>query len=270
MREHSVLLSGVVRSAAGAIVNGARVCESLSEDDCCAQPRCVVTDARGQFNWTRRDVEEDSLVVLATGYLMHTESLGALRRREESAAGVVITLEEAAAEVSGVVVDSSGGPIEGACISARTSQAGAVVANDFSDAAGAFSLAVPLEALAVAVRAEAYDRATRDVAPPASNLAFALSPASIIVGSVVAEGTGEPLGGVSVVAEGSAGLQDRSSTQTEADGSFRFGALSAGAYGVSVLSDGWQSEKAWASAAVGQASAPLVLRARPALSLKVH
>jgi hypothetical protein len=225
-----------------------------------------MTTARGLFRLTGVHQDTRELWASAPGYLMQRQALDEREAREWNIEDLVLTLELASSEVSGSVVDASGGAVPGAIITARLSGTSAVAASAVSDTLGMFSFGAPQAPLEISADAEAYSRAIHSVEPPAAALTFVLAPASVILGQVIAADTGEPLSGLMVEAEGQNGLRVRASAETEADGRFRLGSLPAGGYSIGVLADDWRSELAWSSIGVGQSSEPLLLRVLPAVT----
>jgi protocatechuate 3,4-dioxygenase beta subunit len=226
----------------------------------------VLTNSNGLFSASWSGPSSNTLRVFAKGYLM-SESPAGMQVRAGALENRVIVLEESDREVSGLVVDASGGPVAEACVTVRDPTSNALIARTAADDMGNFSFGAPVGAVTVSAEAEAYSRAVRSLEPPAVTLILALAPASSIVGSVVAAEPGEPLGEGWVTAEGINGLRERATVRAEADGSFRFDALPAGAYLVSAIADTWRSEEAWINLAIGQASEPLVLLAVRSLTL---
>lgn len=107
--------------------------------------------------------------------------------------------------ISGIVVDSLGGPIEGARIAAHASaDRSPPVAFALSDEHGRFTLSVgagsvPSHASPIwlATRAQGYAHATVAVQPPTSRARVALFPESLLAGTVETK-AGEPVVGVAV------------------------------------------------------------------------
>jgi hypothetical protein len=166
-------------------------------------------------------------------------------------------------EISGTVVDATGGAVVGALVVARADSAR--VASAVSGEAGEFALAVPAGEFALSARADAYSDASAWSVAPARGVRLVLAPSASISGKVVARTTGEPIADVTVVAEGpEGGAHPARSTRSGQDGGFSFSSLAAGQYQLEASSPEWRSERLSQSVSIGEASELIELRVSPA------
>jgi hypothetical protein len=260
-RELERSIAGSVRSERGAAIAGATVCATDTCQRCTLPPICTLSDERGSFvltgvpaNWVLR--------ASARGYFTYDERLDTRGRESASSdSGAILRLESAPAKVAGRVVDATGGPIEGALVTAWTVANGQLRGRALTTSDGDYGFGADGELLELRADAEGYSRTTRLVQPSASEVMLVLAPASVIEGRLQEQATGEPIGGVMVVAEGRNALRSRTEGETNSNGTFRLTALPAGGYSVSALSARWRSDEAWVNIGVGQISAPILLNA---------
>jgi hypothetical protein len=273
------MLSGVVLSAAGGRLRGAEVCVVESAEPCCSSRQCGQTDAEGRFA-LRAEPAAGSLLVSARNHVPRQWPLTA-RSDAELAEPLVITLELGGVELSGTVVDATGGAIAGALVAAESVPSVEAVASrrvegalarlhaaTLSDSSGAFRVRVPPGPLVVSAQADAYSRASLRLEPPFSDVTLVLAPGSEIVGRVRLASTNEPLGHVSVIAVKKSGQSaEPARAQTGVDGAFSLRGLAGGAYEVMVSTPEWRSSPAFVSVGIGEQSEPLSLFVEPAFTL---
>lgn len=191
----------------------------------------------------------------------------------EPAEPIMITLESGGAELSGTVVDATGGPVVGALVTVQPVPQGAGRASTepeedamtllggatVSDSSGAFRLPVPSVPLVVKAQAEAYSHGSSRVSPPFGEVTLVLAPGSEIAGSVRRADTKEPVGNATVVAVSRSGLRARAHVETGVDGEFSLRGLAAGAYEVTAASAQFKSPPSLVSVGVGARSEPVSL-----------
>ncbi|MEO8181065.1 MAG: carboxypeptidase-like regulatory domain-containing protein [Deltaproteobacteria bacterium] len=175
--------------------------------------------------------------------------------------------ERATSQVTGQVVDATGGTVEGAQLSARTLLSEQEIAHAVSDAEGRFELAVPPGALRISASADEYSTDHRDAQAPARGVLLVLAPASVIFGLVRSRASSAGLPGVMVSAEGRNGQYARSVARTDGEGNFELPALAAGGYAIRAVSPEWRSSEHWIRVGVGDAQGPLQIDMDPATSL---
>jgi hypothetical protein len=164
------------------------------------------------------------------------------------------------AELSGQIVDATGGAIAGARVQSEpvgSHAGGATPAH--SDAAGLFVLGVAPGPTRLCVAAEAYASACRDTTAPSRNNRIVLTPASSISGRLLAENTleGIPLVRVTASSQGP-GLDAVRTVTTDAEGGFRLGDLPAGAYSLLAISEQWRAELALDLEVAGERQVELI------------
>jgi hypothetical protein len=151
------------------------------------------------------------------------------------------SLEPGGVQVSGSVVDASGGPIVDARVNA-TRAGGRPLALAVTGATGQFVMTVPPGGLQLVARADGYARVDRQVDAPNDGVELILTPASSIRGTIRVEETDEPAAGVEVTAFNVSGLLvgPRTAT-TDEQGTFEILELPAGEYRVDAASARWRS-----------------------------
>lgn len=177
-------------------------------------------------------------------------------------------LDVGSANVTGVVLDVTGGVVAGAVLTARALGSDRVLASETSDAEGRFRLRAPDGAVTLQAEAEAYSRARLEVRAPAEELELWLAPASTIVGRVVTHGAGDPVAAALVTAKSAdAFATEEHTARSEDDGSFRIGGLSAGRYEIEAAGPSWRSDRSSVALGVADTSEQLVLVVHPATVL---
>jgi hypothetical protein len=268
--EQSVVrsIAGTVRSELGNAIGAASVCASEPCEGCDVLPVCTHTDDSGRFVLT--GVSPVSLLwASAPGHLAHDERLNPEARRFRSDQGLVhLVLRTSAANIIGTVSDATGGPIPRALVTAWSGAPRHAVARTLTSSDGTYALGVEGESLEISADADGYARASRWVHAPASDIALVLAPSSSIAGQLVHESTGEPLGGVPIVADGRNGLRHHANGRTAPDGRFLLSPLPAGGYAVSALAAELRSSEVWVRLNVGEVSDSILLTATRAMELR--
>jgi hypothetical protein len=255
-------LSGVVLGTGGNPLANASVC-AVGTSNVDGAALCVSTDASGQFTLSAVSSDVSALLATAAGYLARRHPLGA-----HGDAKLTIRLERGGAELSGSVVDATGGAVPGALVTVRSVPELATLAAIFSDAGGRFSLHVPPVEVEVGAEAEAYSRAVSQVHAPVRDVTLVIAPAAQLAGKVVVEGTGAPLPEMTVVARSVNGAAESSrEARSDGDGEFRLTGLMGGSYELSASNAHWATDKQSVTAGVGAESAGVVLHASPATTL---
>jgi protocatechuate 3,4-dioxygenase beta subunit len=190
----------------------------------------------------------------------------------------LITLKPGGAELSGSVVDATGGIVVGALVTVEPPPPGEKFSAPdesarlrgatMSDWSGAFRLRVPREPLVVSAQADGYSRASLRLSPPFPDVTLALVPGSEIVGSVRMMETQEAVSNVSVVALGKSGpSREPSHVETDADGEFSLRGLAAGAYEITAASTNFRSLPSLVSIGMGERSEPVSIFVEKAFTL---
>jgi hypothetical protein len=220
------------------------------------RPGCVVTDRLGSFVFSSgADEPEARLVASAVGYRSVTTVLEAAADRR-----VRLVLEAGGVEISGTVVDATGGFVVGAQVAARQPGSNEALAVVLTGEAGGFRLSVAPGLVELVAVAEAYSRALHRLSGPRDGVVLALVPASGIRGEVVLE-SGEPLSGARVLATNKNGVESAPvSVRADATGRFVFSELPAGGYELTATAERWRARPEWVTVAVAQtASVKLVV-----------
>jgi RNA polymerase sigma factor (sigma-70 family) len=190
------LFAGVVVDVEGTPIPGAIVCADRGEDHdhlLNDPPSCVTSDRAGRFRIPHTLVRTHTLEAMARGFVP-------ARFRGQPSDGLRLVLHPGGVELSGMVSDVHGGPIEGAWVSIEHPAVPALGATATTDDNGVFSLWVVEGAHSLAVGAEGY-AATFEVAlAPTNGVQIELSAESVIAGLVVDASTGAPQEGVRVEA----------------------------------------------------------------------
>jgi hypothetical protein len=264
-------LTGVVASAGGGLLRGAEVCVIDSSEACCSSRLCAFSDEDGRFSLHWSGVR-GLLLASAKDHAPWKRHLTASTDAQPADA-IVITLEPGGAELSGSVIDATGGAIVGAVVTVRPaaqpadrasieteeSAVALLGAATVSDSSGAFRLRVPGVPLVVRAQAEAYSHGSLRLSPPFAEVTLVLVPGSEIVGSVRRAETDEPVGNATVVAVSKSGLRARAHVETGVDGEFSLRGLAAGAYEVTAASIESKSLPSLVSVGVGERSETVTL-----------
>jgi hypothetical protein len=212
-------------------------------------PRAVEPD--GRFVVPDLEAGTYAVVAAAPGHL--PARADAVEVAAGAAARVALTLTVGGHSVTGVVSDASGGPIEGATVTAARREAlgaGDMIAATLTDRDGRYRLTLAPGSYVVSGEREDYVRATADleVADLDRTLDLRLVPAGVVEGVVKDVASGAPVAGAKVEASAArpgrfgGGRRSRPVT-TDAGGRFRLTGLTPGAIALSarVDADGRQS-----------------------------
>lgn len=150
-----------------------------------------------------------------------------------------VTIES---EVSGLVLDASGGAIAGARIEARPFAAGELPLTSSSGDSGAFRLALPVGSWLLSAVADGYAGSAQQVYSPSEDVRLLLSPESVIEGTVVSKGDRRPVAGVTVSSKKSEPPYSSVTAVSDAKGMFELRRLQAGTYQLEASSRGLRGE----------------------------
>ncbi|MGB1017255.1 MAG: hypothetical protein ACPG4T_24165, partial [Nannocystaceae bacterium] len=178
--------------------------------------------------------------------------------------GIDIELRPGGVKVDGVVLDISGGEIEGAQVSSNGAYA-------WSDAEGAFTLWVKSGEVRVEANAQGYAENTSVGIAPGHAFELLLTPESILIGKVVAAGTGTPLAEVDVFSTdwgqrwGGVGPD----AVTREDGTFRIDGLEPGPYKpIAFNEETYGTAGTTVHLGLGQTSDEVVIEVHPAFTVQ--
>ncbi len=187
--------SGIVVDLAGTPIADAIVCAGRGEDNVYRlndPPLCTATDRAGRFRIDGAFLRVHTLEAMARGFVPG-------RFRGAPTESVRIVLRPGGVELSGVVSDVHGGPVEGAWVSVENRSDGALGGTAQTDDAGVFSLWVVEGPVSLAAGAEGYAASFALAIAPAKDVHVELGAESVLAGIVVDE-AGEPAAGVTVAA----------------------------------------------------------------------
>ena len=239
-------VEGTVVGADGRPVLGAMVAV-----DGGGPPRAVDPDGR----FVVPDLEAGTYVVVAAAPGHVPARADDVKVAAGATARVALTLTAGGHDVTGLVTDVSGGPIEGATVSAtrrETLGRGEIVAAAFTDRDGRYRLTLAPGAYVVSGEREDYVRASAnlELADGARTLDLRLVPAGVVEGVVKDVASGAPVAGAKVEASTAqlgrfGGMHRGASVTTDARGQFRLAGLTPGAIALSarVDVDGRQSRE---------------------------
>ncbi|MFO7562112.1 MAG: carboxypeptidase regulatory-like domain-containing protein [Enhygromyxa sp.] len=275
-------ISGSVlsRDQRGAAISGARVCAWLIGDERrvveALAARCRLTDADGRYRLEPLEPGRYRVSASAAGKLPAVwkgpdEAGGEILHlgANEARTKVDIALAQGGLELSGVVLDVSGGPIEGALVVGIKAGlfAREPTATATSDEQGRFSMWVAGGEHSLRAVAEGYAPGIHQAQAPNRNIELWLTPESVLVGRVVDARSGAGIAGVSVTAN--AGPYARPIATSSADGSFQLGGLAPGIYQPEAIGSGVYGRAASpVHVGLGQISEPIELRVHAAHRLR--
>jgi protocatechuate 3,4-dioxygenase beta subunit len=180
--------------------------------------------------------------------------------------GVDFELEAGGAKITGVVVDISGGEIEGALVSTYPGNfQDEPVVPVLTDDQGRFELWSAPGMNRVVAQAEGYAEESVPTMSPSAQVEILLTPESILVGYVVHAQTGEPLADVTVSTQEDEYRSRAPITRTDAEGRFRLVGLRPGTFKPIVRDDNFYgTAELSVQLGLGQTSEPIEIRAHPA------
>lgn len=186
--------------------------------------------------------------------------------------GIDIALESGGVAIRGVVMDVSGGEVEGAFVSSGGGgwwwrSTGSSVA--FTDAEGKFELWVEPGETSVNARAEGYATGRQSGAAPGHAFEVYLTPESVIVGQVVMAGTSEPVAGVKVGRSQWRFGNNEASGVTDEEGHFRIDGLEPGSYKLTAFApELYGLANQTVHLGLGQTSDPIVIEVHEAYAIE--
>lgn len=237
-------IAGRVTGAQGPLQAKARVCATCAncEITLATDQRCVDTDDAGTYELTGLGASGYRVTASAGGYAIAAANGGrplflpAGTRRDD----VDIVLAVAGADVSGQVLDATGGPIPAASVRLVTWDAPPVVITATADDDGRFTASVAPGRVTAIASAEGYASATVYRVVPTDDLSIALTPAGTVTGTVSTLQGERPVADARVfaLAEDIAAAGAREAI-SEDDGSFRIDGLDPGRYTLRATAAGY-------------------------------
>ena len=150
-----------------------------------------------------------------------------------------IVLRHSGVELTGRVLDATGGPVPGARVRFVRWQTPPIVAHTQTDAEGKFAAFVSEGAVTLTASAEGYSDATLYRVAPSSDVELMLVPAASILGTVVtADQTQRPVAGAEVSAVAIGRAINSAVATTAADGSFVLSGLDPANYQLAAAAPG--------------------------------
>jgi protocatechuate 3,4-dioxygenase beta subunit len=232
-------IEGTVTDNKHAPIANARVCAAWPQanaiDPALLRGRpCTSTDATGRYLlanlWpaTYHIIEASARGYVPDGVANVRVAAG------EHRAGTDIVLRPGGVEVSGSVLDASGGPIAGAQVAGLTYVNNASASTE-SAADGTFSLWLGPGAGFVSAAADGYAATDENIIAPRTNIELMLTPASRLAGVVSDAATGEPVAGARVAVTSMVGNSFR--TFSDDKGGFRVDGLKPGRYSTTAITE---------------------------------
>jgi hypothetical protein len=198
----------------------AHVCAAQADDDPSRTPTttCIDTSPAGVYAIFDLEPGHYAVTAEAEGFVAGatarsaTVSLGPGDAKQ----GIDIALDPGGVRISGIVVDATGGPVEGALIRPTTTP------GTRSGRDGRFFIWLPAGPVSLSAEAVGYAPSQREAFAPSDDVVLTLIPGSSVSGQVVDAADGTPAANIDVrvVPEGNWGSVSRATTRTAADGTF--------------------------------------------------
>jgi len=237
-------VAGTITDETKAPIAGARVCASGTSRDAnpedLAEPACVTTDAKGAYAIAALIPATYTITASAKPYRPGVvfvdedrEDAKVKLAAGEARTGLDIALRSGGVEITGVVIDATGGPIAGARVRAGSGwRSGGGAALALTDDAGAFSLWVAPGSASISAEADGYGRGF-DWGRAPGKFEIILTPESVLAGIVIDAATSEPVAGAQVIVAASEwGWEAGPGARTDEKGAFRVAKLSPGRHTV--------------------------------------
>jgi hypothetical protein len=273
-------LTGTVRTRGAGPIAGAQVCAWQDRGGLRGlpggEPRCTLTDAAGVYrieglwpvgtNVTASAPEHRPREWRRPGSQSRWQVAIALEP-DEVRAGIDFELERGGSKITGLVMDLSGGEIEGARVREASGmfedeRGGVTSTND----QGRFELWTRSGEVGLEADAEGYASTWLPAHSPSGSIQLVLTPESVLVGTVVDAETNEPVPNIEVWARASGFGGERSdSVRTDDEGRFRISRLHPASYKIHAQGEMLLGEApALVHVGLGQTSDPIEVRVHPA------
>jgi hypothetical protein len=229
-------LSGKVSDNAGNAIVGALVCASCFGCDALLEsvaPICGKTGPDGRYEIEHLSDGSYTILARATGYVPGSANAGTpvhFAASDAQRGAVDVRLERGGAPITGIVTDTTGGPVADAIVEARFASdvvhAGAATIAR-SDANGEFEITCPKGRVALRAHADGYTPVSVSRFAPSGGVELILTPAASIAGQVITE-QGQPVANIRVMA-----AKDMTIPQyavSDASGQFAVGNLAPGVF----------------------------------------
>jgi protocatechuate 3,4-dioxygenase beta subunit len=269
-------ISGMIRDEAGAPIAHARVCASASSQELPSAltrvPTCIDSDDQGRYRAGNLLATSYTVSAAAPRFIPAEFRPAGTTRRElplaagENKTGIDLVLRKGGVEITGVVLDISGGPIAHAQVRAASRQSRLGVVVDTDDQ-GRFAMWVARGPVAVEASADGYADGDRQGSAP-GRFEILLTPEGSLAGTVVDAASDQPIAGARVTAWGlaSASYYDMSGSDvSDGDGKFRVEHLPPGRFLTTATHEhGYGRSDGSTQVGVGQHVDGLVVRVFPA------
>jgi protocatechuate 3,4-dioxygenase beta subunit len=233
-----------VDDATKAPIAGAQVCaygqSNTLATELLRQPVCVTTDAQGHYTLGNLLPAEYRVGANAKTYRPAVYHPNGDRKRDavhlaagEAKTGVDLALRTGGVEITGTVLDLTGGVVAHARVWSGE-RGDRILGSTESDEKGRFSMWVSPDYTTIHATADGYDDSEKWIDPPAKDVEIILTPESTIGGTVIDAASGQPVEGARVQLGDWNGSD---STFSDAQGKFRLGKLSPSRYVIHARTD---------------------------------
>ncbi len=225
-------------------IAGAQVCaygtSNVLATELLRQPTCVTTDAQGRYTMANLLPAQYRVGANARTYRPAVFHPNGNRKRDivylaanEAKTGIDLALRTGGVEVTGTVLDLTGGVVAHARVWSGE-RGERVLGSTESDDKGRFSMWVAPDYTTIHATADGYDDSEEWIDPPAKDIELILTPESTIGGIVIDAASEQPVEGARVqLGEWSGGDY----TFSDAEGKFRLGKLSPSRYVIIARTD---------------------------------
>lgn len=198
-------MSGAVRSSEGRPIAEANVCATCAGCNPAetTRQRCANTDARGNFALEALEVGSYRVTASAQGFVPGVAAHGApvLISEATPSVSLELTLEHGGAEVSGHVLDATGGPVAGVELRLVDWQSPPSVTDATTDNEGRFKTWVKRGRVSIHALADGYSPSGLERIAPARDIEIVITPGGSISGQVILSGDERAVSGATVSAE---------------------------------------------------------------------
>lgn len=257
-------VKGTVTTATGDVIDRAEVCLVSQPGHRDPGVRCTRTGASGAFRLLAGAGKE----VLTAAARQHSTQSRTVPASGDLPPFDFILNAEQPPNVSGIVVDASGGPVSGAAVFVQRRGIADPVASTWSDANGRFRTFVAPGGVTLTAQAESYAPAMARIDAPAESITLVVAAGSTLMGEVVDDGTDEPVAAVLVSASAGSALHGATiEVTTDQAGRFQMTGLHAGTYELTATAQRWGGGASSVTLGVADISEGVQLRVRPATTL---
>jgi hypothetical protein len=225
-------------------IAGAQVCaygtSHVLATELLRQPSCVTTDAQGHYTLGNLLPAEYRVGANAKTYRPAVYHPNGDRKRDavflaanEAKTGVDLSLRTGGVEISGTVLDLTGGVVAHAHVWSGE-KGERILGSTESDDKGHFSMWVAPDYTTIHATADGYDDSQKWLDPPAKDIEIVLTPESTLGGIVVDAASNQPVEGARVQLSD---WTEADTTFSDAQGKFRIGKLGPARYEVVARTD---------------------------------